>query len=31
MAAVEYPPPEFKDRMIANEKKRLEAAKKKEK
>lgn len=29
MASVEYPPPEYKDRMIANEKKRLEAAKKK--
>jgi hypothetical protein len=31
MAAVEYPPPEYKDRMIANEKKRLEAVKKREK
>jgi hypothetical protein len=28
MAAEEYPPPEYKDRMIANEKKRLEAVKK---
>ena len=28
MASVEYPPPEYKDRMIANEKKRLEAVKK---
>lgn len=31
MASVEYPPPEFRDRMIANEKKRLEAVKKKAK
>jgi hypothetical protein len=28
MAAVDYPPSEYKDRMIANEKKRLEAVKK---
>lgn len=28
MASVEYPPPEYKDRMVANEKKRLEAVKK---
>lgn len=28
MASVVYPPPEFRDRMVANEKKRLEAVKK---